>query len=398
MDISALYERYQDLQRYVGWSDADAARVAALAPLLEPLLPQLVDDFYEELVRHERARQVITGGEAQIARLKQLLQQWLRELLSGCYDAAYVGRRWRVGYRHVEIGLDQVYTNVALARLRTGLHASYQALVENGRADRAQAWEVSRSLDKLLDLDLAIIEDAYQSEFQRRQKQVEKLATIGQVAGGVAHELRNPLNVIKTSAYYLLNARQLSEQKLTEHLNRIERQVELADGVITALNSFAKLSVPSVQPVQLAPWLQEVLASAELPQRLTVDLACPEELPEAWFDPQQMSIVIRNLLRNAAEAMPQGGTLRITARAVEDDVLIEVADTGTGIAPEDLGRVMEPLFSTKARGIGLGLAMAKAITEKNDGHLSVTSQLGQGSTFTMRLPSKPPKDFSAAEA
>jgi signal transduction histidine kinase len=385
MDSTALYQRYQDLQRYVGWTAEDAARVSAIADRFEPLLPQLVEDFYAEIERHAAARAVITGGAEQINRLKQTLIQWLRELLSGCYDARYVERRWRVGYRHVEIGLDQVYTNVALSRLRTGLHKGHQGLVAEGAISQAESTALGCSLDKLLDLDLAIIEDAYQGEFHRRQQQTERFATIGKVAGGVAHELRNPLNVIKTSAYYLLNAKQLSEQKLGEHLQRIERQVELADAVITALNSFAKLGLPAVVSVNIESWLSETLASVELPKNIEVILKSSAAIPAAKIDPDQMSIVLRNLIRNASDAMPQGGTLTITTGTSDRSVWIEVADTGTGIEPADLSRIMEPLFTTKARGIGLGLAMAKAITEKNGGRLSVVSEVGRGSVFTIRM-------------
>src|SRR5262245_31984446 len=121
MNSDELYRRYQELQEYVGWTDEDAARVRSLASVLEPHLPSLIDDFYEEIQRHPAARKVITGGQPQIERLKQTLRQWLRELLSGRYDRDYVARRWKVGRRHVEIGLDQVYTNVALSRLRKGL-------------------------------------------------------------------------------------------------------------------------------------------------------------------------------------------------------------------------------------------------------------------------------------
>ena len=99
----------------------------------------------------------------------------------------------------------------------------------------------------LLDLDLALIEDAYQTEYQRRQQAAERLATIGQVAGGVAHELRNPLNVIKTSVYYLRNAKAPSPDKQQSHLERIDRQVSVADGVIMALNSFARLPLPALK-------------------------------------------------------------------------------------------------------------------------------------------------------
>jgi PAS domain S-box-containing protein len=157
-----LFRRYQELQRYVGWTDNDASRVNAIAPLLETYLPALIDDFYAEIERHPAARKVITGGAAQIERLKGTLHTWLRELLRGPYDQDYVVRRWRVGWRHVEIGLDQVYTNVALSRLRRGL---LQALEEGRQADFSETLATRRSLNMLLDLDLAIIEDAYQTEY-----------------------------------------------------------------------------------------------------------------------------------------------------------------------------------------------------------------------------------------
>src|SRR5262245_5137418 len=235
MDSEQLYNRYRELQAYVGWTDADAERIVDAAPLLEPYLSPLIDDFYDEIERHPDARKVITGGNAQIERLKGTLVAWLRELLAGRYDADYVARRWRVGWRHVEIGLDQVFTNVALSRLRRGL---LRALDECPLPNPSEDPAIRRSLNTLLDLDLAIIEDAYQAEYADRLQRSERLAAIGQVAGGVAHELRNPLNVVKTSVYFLVNARNPTPEKRAEHLQRIERHVALADNVITALSNF----------------------------------------------------------------------------------------------------------------------------------------------------------------
>jgi signal transduction histidine kinase len=257
-----LHRRYQELQAYVGWSDDDARRVNATAALLDPHLPPLVTDFYAEIERHPEARKVITGGAAQIERLKGTLLQWVRELLAGPYDRDYVVRRWRVGWRHVEIGLDQVYTNVALSRLRGGL---LRELHRHWPADAEGLIVTNRALNRLLDLDLAIIEDAYQAEYAERLQRSERLAAIGQVAGGVAHELRNPLNVVKTSVYYLLNARNPTPEKKAEHLQRIERQVLMADGVITALSSFAKLPVPNLRPVRVETLVREALEFNPLP-------------------------------------------------------------------------------------------------------------------------------------
>jgi two-component system, NtrC family, sensor kinase len=381
-DAETIYRTYQELQQYVGWTEDDARRVQSLAGLLEPYLVALIDDFYAEIDRHPKARQVITGGPAQIERLKGTLRAWLRDLLTGPYDRDYVVRRWRVGRRHVEIGLSQVYTNVALSRLRRGLH---QALQQCWRGDPGELLAVSRSLNTLLDLDLAKIEDAYQAEYAARQQRVERLAAIGQVAAGIAHELRNPLNVVKTSVYYLLNARTPTPQKTAEHLQRIERHVLLADNVITALSSFAKLPVPNLRPLPVAGCIHDALETNPVPENVQVTVACAPPLPEVLGDPDQLRIVFANLIRNAREAMPQGGALTITGRAAFDAVEVDVADTGVGIAAEDLHRVMEPLFSTKARGLGLGLAIARAILEKNRGSLRVASVHGRGTTFTVTL-------------
>ena len=382
MSPEDVFCRYQELQAYVGWTEEAAARVASLGDVLRPHLAGLIDDFYDAIERHPQARKVITGGAAQIERLKGTLTVWLQELLAGRYDHDYVARRWKVGWRHVEIGLDQVYTNVALSRLRSGL---VRVIEEYGGLAPTALAATLRSLNQLLDLDLAIIEDAYQYEFSARLQRGERLASIGQVAGGIAHELRNPLNVIKTSVYYLLNARSATEQKKAEHLQRIERHVALADGVVTALSSFARMPVPNLQSFPLRPCLEEVLEINPVPATCEVVVDCPPSVPPILADLDQVRIVFGNLVRNAHEAMPHGGRLGITARQQGDHVEISVSDTGVGISPDQLSRILEPLYSTKARGLGLGLAIARSILEKNQGSLRATSEPGRGSTFTVLL-------------
>lgn len=377
---SDLLERYRELQRYVGWTEEDARRVASLAGVIEPHLAGLVDDFYAEIARHAETQKVIVGGEAQVARLKQTLFGWLKELFSGAYDAEYVARRWRVGYRHVEIGLNQMYTNAALSRLRSGLGALLETHLPQDHLPAAL-----RSLTMLIDLDLAIIEDAYQTEYTSRQQRIERLATIGQVAGGIAHELRNPLNVVKTSVYYLMNARSPSPEKIADHLNRVERQVNIADEVITALSSIAKLPIPDLQPVAVRDCVETSLEAEALAPNVEVSFSCPDSVPPVLADAKQLRIVFGNLIRNAREAMSAGGTLAITARPAGGHVEVTVTDSGMGISPENLRQIMEPFHSTKARGIGLGLALTRAILDKSRGSLHVTSEVGRGSTFVVRL-------------
>jgi signal transduction histidine kinase len=386
METDRRFGRYREFQSYVGWTEADAKRMVAAAPLLEPLLLALVDDFYAEIHRHDDALKVITGGPAQVERLKGTLVQWLRELFSGTYDADYVARRWRVGWRHVEIGLEQVYTNVALSRLRSGLIRGLQG---NWQGDSATLRDTVGALNKLLDLDLAIIEDAYQDEYAARLQRSERLATLGQVAGGVAHELRNPLNVVKTSVYYLLNARNPTPEKKAEHLLRIERQVTVADNVISALSSFARMPVPDLRPITVESLVREALELNPPDDGVEVALESLSGLPHVLGDGDQLCIALGNLIRNARDAMPEGGRLTVQGGAVEGAVELLVIDTGVGIEADDLARIMEPLYSTKARGLGLGLAIARSIVEKNQGSLRVASEPGHGSTFTIRLTASP---------
>jgi signal transduction histidine kinase len=383
MERDELYRRYQDMQAYVGWSDADAERIRCAAPLLRPHFGALIDDFYAEIQAHPEASRVITGGAEQIERLKGSLLGWIDQLMSGRYDADYVEYRWRVGRKHVEVGLDQVYTVMALSRLRTGLIRGMQ---ESWTGELGELRAAVRALNKLLDLDLATIQDAYQTEFMARQQRNERLAAIGQVAGGVAHELRNPLNVVKTSIYYLLNARSPTPEKTREHLQRIEQHITRADAVITTLNNFVKMPVPHLVPLAVEQLVRESLERNPLPPEIEVTVDCPDGLPPVLADADQMLIALGNLVRNARDAMPEGGNLVISGHAGDHAIEVDVADTGVGIAPDQLSRIMEPLYTTKARGLGLGLAITRSILEKNQGQLRVRSQPGKGTTFTVRLP------------
>lgn len=389
MNQSKLFELYRELRAYVGWDDADADRLAAIKPFLEPAFHGIIEDFYEEVARHPDAARVITGGNEQIARLKQTLRGWLSDLFSGPYDEEFVARRFRVGQRHVEIRLDQFYANVAMSRIRDRL---LEALAECAPESVEDRDATIRSLNRILDLDMAIIDVAYQREFAAREQRQERLATLGRVSGGIAHELRNPLNAVKTSVYYLLNATDAPSEKVREHLERIDRQVAISDSVITALSRFARLPVPTLRPVDLCDLVEQTLDANPLPDNVELQQNRPESYPHVAGDQEQLVIVLGNLIRNACDAMPEGGRLTLTCQELDPDVAgsparfaLSVADTGCGISPDVLPQIMEPLFSTKTRGLGLGLSLAQSIMTRHDAELSVVSESGQGTTFTMTL-------------
>jgi PAS domain S-box-containing protein len=166
MEPKQAIQRYRQLQHCVQWSDADAERMAVVGQILAPHLPALIDSFLTVLRNQPAAQRVITGGESQWASLRHSLTDWLNQLFAGVYDAAYVERRARVGRRHRAIDLDQAYTNAALACLRSSMTEALQA---HWTGTPRGLLEAIGSLNRLLDLDLAIIQDAYESEHTHRQ-------------------------------------------------------------------------------------------------------------------------------------------------------------------------------------------------------------------------------------
>jgi|GEM_PF-3028963 len=213
----------------------------------------------------------------------------------------------------------------------------------------------------------------------------EKFSTLGRIAGSITHEIRNPLNVVMTSAYYLINATSPAPEKVKEHLERIGRHVTLIDNVITTLSEVARMPEATLSPTAMGPLLQRIIGSIGLPKSIKTSLELPDGLPDVLVDENQISIAFGNLIRNARDAMPAGGTITIRAAFENDNVTFTVIDTGVGIPPDVMRRIWEPLFTTKAHGMGLGLSITRSIVEKNRGELSAASIPGQGSQFKIAL-------------
>ena len=217
----------------------------------------------------------------------------------------------------------------------------------------------------------------------------EKLALLGQVSANISHEIRNPLNAAKTSAYYLMNAKSPSPDKMTEHLERIDRQIEMIDSVVTALTDLAKLPEPRETKIDLAQLVDQTISGMTMPAEIDISISDESDRQMALADQNQIAMVIRNIVRNARDAMPDGGSLNVRVEDQDGNLEVIVEDTGCGISAEDLSRIMDPFFSTKARGMGLGLSIIQAILKKNGGQIEVESQIGKGSRFRFSLPKYP---------
>jgi PAS domain S-box-containing protein len=222
---------------------------------------------------------------------------------------------------------------------------------------------------------------------QEQLVQHGKLMTLGRVAGSVAHEIRNPLGAIKNASWFLQkNAADKLGGKSLRHLRLIDQNIDVANRAITAILDFTWRLQSEPKKCALRPMLERAMAEATMPATVNVHFDVKPGLPHVLVDDRQMVAVFRNLFTNAAQAMPGGGTLRVAARRNGTMIAVDVADTGSGIKPEHLARVFEPLFTTRDVGIGLGLAICKDFVEVNKGMISVMSEVGKGATFTVTLP------------
>lgn len=226
---------------------------------------------------------------------------------------------------------------------------------------------------------------------ERRQARIEQLAEVGLLAGGLAHEIRNPLGAMQTSIALLRRQTgPLKDEKLTTRLNRLERATQQLNELLTDFLAYARPSEDQSEETSLAKLIRELRDFVELDfeqARVRIEIEAPETLPTIHVDPAKLKRAILNLMINARQAMPEGGLLRLRITTLPaDHVTLEVMDNGIGIAPEDQKQIFKTFFSTKKGGTGLGLPVVHRTVEDCGGTLSFTSTPGKGTTFRIVLP------------
>jgi len=222
--------------------------------------------------------------------------------------------------------------------------------------------------------------------------QTKKLAAIGTLASGVAHELNNPLNNIYISAQVLKKHTGAdSPAEVREVVDDIVGQTARVKRIVGDLLEFARMKEPELKPVEICGMLRRaygLVSSASLyrPGEVKFSLECPEEEVFVDVDPDQMDRVFINIMTNAVDAMGGHGALSVKVGVDEGSASVTVEDTGPGIEPSLLDKLFEPFYTTKERGTGLGLSIAYNIVRRHGGDISVTSEVGKGTAFTVRLP------------
>ena len=285
----------------------------------------------------------------------------LKEMVHRFEDLA--AGKYQVGRLDVE-GRDEI------SRLQEAFELMAARLMQSQARLRANLEELTKAQDHLV--------------------RSEKMASVGRLAAGLAHELGNPLGSI-LGFTHLIKRGDLSEEEQADFLERIESELTRMDGIIRSLLDFARFSPGQPRPVDLNQVALNALALAEVQKwasNLEVVTELRDGLPSAWGEANRLIQVALNLMSNAGQAMDGHGRLTVTTGVNGEEVFMKVADTGPGIAPEDVQHIFEPFFTRKepGQGTGLGLSVSQSIVESFGGRIEVVSRVGQGAVFTVFLP------------
>lgn len=404
-------------KEYLRLSTEEEEALQTLYPLMERNVDQLVEAFYRHLLTFQETRRLLSDDLIS-TRLKAAQKQYLQSLVTGPYDDRYREGRIQIGYVHERIGLTPQWYLGAYALYLNLLHP---LIFKEFQHQPARCQFLRIALTKVVFLDIGLAIEAYiakaneKVEFANRElaamakelghgldqrtqelmqsqeqlRQTEQLAELGTLASGMAHEIGTPMNVILGRAEHLMQ--RTEDEKTKKGLETIIAQVERITKIMNQLLSIARRRPSERCGVNLQQTIADTLdVVQERLRRHRIDVeAEPEEgIPLVHANPDQMSQILLNLVINAIQAMPEGGTLRIGLRVAGDQVRLSIADTGSGIPTEDLAKIFEPFYTTKdpGKGTGLGLTVVKGIVQEHGGRITVESQVGEGTTFLLTFP------------
>jgi signal transduction histidine kinase len=380
---------FEEVTSYVDFGSRDSARLLEFLPVAAPHFERISEHFYEKILSHPQAHEAISGGAQQVERLKQTLVEWMRSGLAGPHDEEFCKRRARIGHIHVRIGLPQRYMVTAMNVMRLDFRDVVNT--ELGERPRAELDALFDALDRLFDLELAIMLETYKLEAEDRLRRRERLATIGQLAASIGHDLRNPLSVIESSLY-ILRRRMQDDPRASKHVEKIAHQIDECDAIITHLLEMARNQPPRRERVVAAELLEGAMETARIPDTFTVECEGFTDLV-LWVDAALIKQALVNLLINAVQAQRTGeGHIGVRASVIDDIVSIAVSDAGPGFDPDTLPLIFEPLVTTKASGTGLGLALVKSVIERHGGHVSADNRAAGGAEVRLFLPNALPPE------
>ena len=424
-------------RRYLRLSDRDAALLRSLRRLVREHAEEIVQGFYEHLLSNETTR-LLLRDEATVERLMNAQRDYLDEMFSGVYDDVYCRRKVQIGKVHDRIGLkptwylgayhlyqrllfpiigrhlksqgrsdDEVIdallavTKIMMFDMDLALEAYFgaynDALVQERDRLRMLSSEQQQTNAQLFDLTNRLEEmvEVRTAELVASQEQVresETMAAIGKMASMMAHEIRNPLSSVVLNLELLsdeLNGYADETDDAKQLLRSVLAQIQRVDGTVRDYLAIARPPKAHLSPNDVNTIVREQVAflNEELRRsNIETHLDLAADLPPVELDAEEFRQVLLNLAKNSLAAMPNGGDLIIRTSRTQGEVMIEVRDTGIGIPADVREYVFQPLFTTKDKGLGMGLAYVHQAILGHRGRIDLDSEEGVGTIFTLRLP------------
>lgn len=410
-------EHWNTRKSFLLLTEEDEQKLKLIQPLMDRCVDGLVEAFYQHLLGFSETRKLLTD-QLITTRLMDAQKAYLRSLVSGPYDETYRDSRFKIGQVHERIGLTPQWYLGAYSLYLTLLQP---LVLQEFRHRPSDGDAVLSALTKVVFLDIQLVMDAYiqktseklefnnlqlavlsrklgmglhqkQKDLQDTQHQLrrtERLAELGTLASGMAHEIGTPMNVILGRAEHLIQ--RTTDERMQKGLAIIIAQVERITKIMNQLLTFARRCPIEQRLIDLRRTIVdclEVVQERVARHKVTVETVFADDMPLAYADPDQMSQVLLNLVINALHAMPNGGVLRISLSWADAHLQLAISDTGHGIATDDLAKIFNPFFTTKevGKGTGLGLTVVHGIVQEHGGSIEVDSQPGRGTTFTISLP------------
>ena len=280
-----------------------------------------------------------------------------------------------------------IYTSIAASRVTDDLGNDIGTLALVGditfrKEMETKLEEYSKNLEQLVDQKTRQLKDT-----QSQLIKSERLAAIGELAGMVGHDLRNPLSGIKNATYYLQKKNLCPSDRSIEMLQIIDKCVNHSNKIINDLLDYSREPSLDREKRSLNELLDESISMVSVPKGVEISLP-PDAFVELSVDPEKIKRVFINLLKNAIDAMPNGGKISVDCRKVEDYLEIAFSDTGVGVPDEVMPKLFLPLFTTKPQGMGFGLAICKRIVDAHGGKITIETAKERGTTFRVLLPMK----------
>lgn len=369
---------FAQLKRHLGFGPEEEAVLRALHPLAVSDFESIALGFYERIAEEARAQNSPLSGERR-------LEAWMDEMLRGPWDEDYFDLRRSIRVVHLRIALPPHYVFGAINHLRGAL----QTVVDREWGGSPELHRRGRNaVNKVLDLELAIMLHTYRDDLLTEQGRRDRLTTLGKMVGSIGDDLRNPLGVIETSLFILSKSVDIKDGRVRKHLRRIDEQLRLTNAIVTSLIDLIREQPPVREWVQLEPIVRLVIVAMVAPPEVAVRSDGFAALPAVWADPLQIRQMLLHLVENAVHAVAPQGEVLVSAAVVAEDVEIVVADDGPGVSPEVRNRLFEPMVTTKPKGIGMGLPSVRRIVERHGGTVAYQPK-EQGARFVVRLPIAP---------